>query len=96
MFEIFVVFAVLGSLWLAVLLFGVVFKLLFVLIGGLFSILGGLVALLVGGALMLALLPLFAVMVLPLFLPLLFVVGMVYLIVHLAKRSTPAPAAAPR
>lgn len=97
MFEIFVVLAVFGSLCMAVLLFGFVFKLLFMLIGGVFSVVGGLLALLVGAALMLALLPLFAVIVLPLCVPLLFVIGMVWLIVHLAKRPSPAwGTAAPR
>lgn len=91
MIELFVLIAVLGGLWLAGSVLMLMFKLVFGVIGGVFSILGGLFALVVGGAVMLALLPVFAFMLLPLCLPLLLVAGVVWLIVR-AARPRPAPA----
>lgn len=86
MIELFVLMLVLGGLFLAGSMIGLVFKLFFGLIGGLFSLIGGLVALVVGGAVMLALLPLFALALIPMLMPLLLVVGVVWLIVHMANR----------
>jgi hypothetical protein len=94
MFELFVLVAILGSLWLVGSLLGFVFKLVFGLIGGVFSLVGGLLALFVGGALMLVMLPVFALMLLPLLLPVLLVVGIVWLIVRAARRPAPAVAVA--
>lgn len=92
MFELFVLVAVLGSLWLLGSLLGFVFKLVFGLIGGVFSLVGGLLALVFGGVVMLAMLPVFALMMLPLLLPVLLVAGIVWLIVRAARPQAPAAA----
>lgn len=90
MFEAFVILAVVGGLWLALLLVGLVFKLLFGLIGGFFSVLGTLLFLCVGGLVMLAVLPVMVFALFPLWLPLL-ALG---LVVWLATRDTHKPARA--
>lgn len=95
MIELFVLMLVLGGLLLAGSMIGLVFKLFFGLIGGLFSLLGGLIALFVGSAVMLVLLPVFALALIPMLMPVLLVVGLVWLIVHAANRPharvQPAP-----
>jgi hypothetical protein len=93
MIELFVLIAVIGSLWLAGAVLMLVLKLVFGVIGGVFSIIGGVVALLLGGAVLLAMLPVFAFMLLPLCLPLLLVAGVVWLIVRATRRPVPAAAA---
>ncbi|HET7358776.1 MAG TPA: hypothetical protein VFJ04_01390 [Rhodanobacteraceae bacterium] len=91
MIELFVLIAVLGCLWVAGAVLMLVFKLVFGVIGGVFSVIGGLIALLVGGTVMLAMLPVFAFMLLPLCLPLLLIAAVVWLIVR-AAHPRPAPA----
>ncbi len=93
MFELFVVLAVIAGLWLAVLVAGFAFKLLFGLIGGLFSVLGALLSVCVGGLVMLAVLPLLALALFPVWLPLLAVGFVLWLM--LRRPREPAPAAAP-
>jgi hypothetical protein len=86
---------VFAALWLAAATIGVVFKIAFTLIGGIFSIIGALIGLVVGGAMLLVLAPLFALALLPAALPILLLVGAIWLIVR-ATRSTPhAPTQGP-
>lgn len=92
MFEIFVVLAVVGGLWLALALAGFVFKLLFGLIGGMFSVLGALLFLCMGGLVMLAVLPVLALALLPLWLPLLALGLVAWLAVRGMRRPAPVEA----
>ncbi|KGI78873.1 hypothetical protein [Oleiagrimonas soli] len=89
MIELLVVAAVIGALWLIGSVVGLMFKLVFGLVGGVFSLLGGLLALGVG----LIVLPFAVLAMLPSVLPALLVIGVVWLIARSASRSTPAPAA---
>ena len=91
MIGLFVLVLVLGALWLAGSLIGLVFKLVFGLIGGVFALIGGLLALFGSGAVMLALLPMFALALLPALMPLLLVVGLVWLVVHASRRPQVQP-----
>jgi len=75
-----------GGVWLGMMLvgavFGLFFRLLFGLIGGIFSIIGGLVGLAVMGIVGLALLPVFAILLLPALIPVMLMVGFVWLLVR--------------
>lgn len=92
MFELFVVLAVVGGLWLALVLAGFVFKLLFGLIGGFFSVLGALLFLGVGGLVMLAVLPVMVFALFPLWLPLLAISLLVWLVLRDPRKPAPAEA----
>jgi hypothetical protein len=81
------------SLWVAVALIGLVFKLTFALIGGLFSVVGAVLGLLFGGLALLVIAPLVALAVLPFCLPVILLVAVVWAIARTARRpATPAPA----
>jgi hypothetical protein len=80
---------VVATLWLVVAAIGFVFKLAFAIIGGVFSVIGALLGLVIGAVVLLCIAPLIILAMLPALLPLLFVVGAVWLIVH-ATRSTRA------
>jgi hypothetical protein len=81
------------SLWVAVALIGLVFKLTFALIGGLFSVVGAVLGLLFGGLALLIIAPLVALAVLPFCLPVILLVAVVWAIARTARRpATPAPA----
>lgn len=91
MIEFFVVLLLMGSLWMAAILIGFAIKLVLGLVGGVFSLLGGLLAL----GVVLVMLPVMALVALPLLVPVLFVVGLAWLVAHAARRPprVPAPAA---
>jgi hypothetical protein len=91
MIELMAIFLVVGALWLVGSLIGLVFKLTFGLIGGLFSLLAGGLGLLISGLVMLVVLPVIALSLLPVFLPALLLFGLIWTIVHLARRSTATP-----
>ena len=91
MFETFVVLAAIGGLWLALMLAGFVFKLLFGLIGGFFSVLGTLLFLCVGGLVMLAALPVMVFALLPLWLPLAALGVVAWLVLRNPRKQAPAP-----
>ena len=91
MIELIVVVMVLGSLWLAGSLVLLMFKLVFGLVGGLFSLFAALIALFVGGLVTLALLPVFALALIPMLMPLLLIGGLVWLIVRAANRPQAQP-----
>jgi hypothetical protein len=91
MIELMAIFLVVGALWLVGSLIGLVFKLTFGLIGGLFSLLAGALGLLIGGLVMLLVLPVIALSLLPVMLPALLLFGLVWTIVHLARKPSVAP-----
>lgn len=94
MIELFVmVLLAVGALWFAFALIGLVFKVTFALVGGLFGLLAGMVGLLIGGVVLLMVAPFVLLALLPLCLPALLMVGLVWAIVHAARRK---PAAAPQ
>jgi hypothetical protein len=81
------------SLWVAVALIGLVFKLTFALIGGLFSVVGAVLGLLFGGLALLIIAPLVALALLPFCLPVILLVAVVWAVARSARRpATPAPA----
>ncbi|HEX7342524.1 MAG TPA: hypothetical protein VF269_09665 [Rhodanobacteraceae bacterium] len=92
MFEALVVVAVLIGAWFALACVGLVFKLLFGVIGGFFSVIGTLVFLCVGGAVALAVLPVVVFALLPVWLPLLALGVVVWLLVRGPRRPVPAHA----
>lgn len=87
MIELIVVFA---ALWLAASFVGLVFKLTFALIGGLFSVVAGVVGLALGGVALLVAAPLIAIALLPLCLPVLLLVAVIWAIARAARRPAPA------
>ena len=93
MLELMVILLVVGGLWLVGSLVALCFKLVFGLIGGLFSLLAGAVGIVIGGIVMLLLLPVIALSLLPVMLPALLLFGLVWTIVHLARKPTVTPLA---
>lgn len=86
----------LGALWLMGSLIGAVFKLVFGLIGGVFTLIGGLIGIVFGGVALLVIGPLVLLAMLPALLPVLLVVGLIWLIVRATRRpvvvvQAPAP-----
>lgn len=90
MIELMVVFLVVGGLWLVGSLVGLFFKLTFGLIGGLFSLLAGALGIAISGLVMLLVLPVIALSLLPVMLPALLLFGLVWTIVHLARKPAVA------
>jgi hypothetical protein len=78
-----------ATLWLVIAAIGFVFKLAFAVVGGVFSLIGALLGLVFGAVALLFVGPLILLAMLPALLPVLFVVGTVWLIAR-ATRSTPA------
>ncbi|HUA80019.1 MAG TPA: hypothetical protein VL997_06585 [Dyella sp.] len=91
MIELMGIAIVVGALWLVGSVIGLIFKLVFGLIGGIFSLLAGAVGLFIGGLVMLLLLPLIALSLLPVFLPALILFGLIWTVVHLARRPAATP-----
>ncbi|GLQ92524.1 hypothetical protein [Dyella acidisoli] len=91
MIELMAILLVVGALWLVGSLIGLVFKVTFGLIGGIFSLLAGALGFFIGGLVMLLVLPLIALSLLPVLLPALLLFGLVWTIVHLARRPTATP-----
>lgn len=92
MIELFVmVLLAVGALWFAFALIGLVFKVTFALVGGLFGLLAGMVGLLIGGVVLLMVAPFVLLALLPLCLPALLMVGLVWAIVHAARRKPAVP-----
>lgn len=88
MIELMVVGVVVGGLWLLGSFVGLVFKLVFGLIGGVFSLLAGALGLFIGGMVMLLVLPIVALSLLPVCLPALLLFGVIWGIVHVARRPS--------
>jgi hypothetical protein len=93
MIELMVIFLVVGGLWLVGSLIGLVFKVTFGLIGGVFSLLAGALGMVIGGVVLLLVLPLIALSLLPVLLPALLLFGLIWTIVHLARKPTVTPVA---
>jgi hypothetical protein len=93
MIELMAIFLVIGGLWLVGSLVGLAFKLTFGLIGGLFSLLAGALGIVISGVVMLLVLPVIALSLLPVLLPALLLFGLIWTIVHLARKPavTPVP-----
>lgn len=88
MIELMVVGVVVGGLWILGSVIGLMFKLVFGLIGGVFSLLAGALGLFIGGLVMLLVLPIVALSLLPVCLPALIVFGLIWAIVHVARRPS--------
>jgi hypothetical protein len=82
---------VIGAFWLLAALIGAFFKLVFGLFGAVFgafgALLGGMFSILGAGIAALVLVPILALALLPVLLPVVLLGGFVWLIVHLARRS---------
>ena len=78
-----------ATLWLVVAAIGFIFKLAFAVIGGVFSLVGALLGLVFGAVALVFVAPLILLAMLPALLPVLLLVGAVWLIVR-ATRSTHA------
>lgn len=85
---------VVGFVWLAASLVGFVFKLAFALVGGVIGLLAGMLGLLIGGLTLLLIAPVVALTLLPVALPVLLLMGLVWLVVRASRRSTAVPASA--
>jgi hypothetical protein len=92
MIELGVVILLLGTLWLAASLIGVIFKLTFALIGGLFGLVASVLGLFFGGLALLVAVPLVALALLPVCLPALLLVAVIWAIAKAVRH--PAEAAA--
>jgi hypothetical protein len=92
MIEVFAILLVLGLLWLAVSVVGLVLKLVLGLVAGLFSVFGGLLALFLG----LLVLPVVALVALPFLLPLALMIGLVWLLARAVRRPVATAAPNPR
>jgi hypothetical protein len=90
MIELMLVAVIVGGLWIVGSVIGLVFKLVFGLIGGVFSLLAGALGLFIGGLVMLLVLPVVALSLLPVCLPALMLFGLIWAIVHVARRPRPA------
>jgi hypothetical protein len=90
MFAISVLLMLIVGVWLGVALIGLVFKLAFALIGGLFSLVGAVLGLVFGGLALLIAAPIVALALLPLCLPVILLVAVVWAIVRLARGPAPA------
>ncbi|GLQ47902.1 hypothetical protein GCM10007862_29530 [Dyella lipolytica] len=91
MIELMLIAMLVGGLWIVGSLIGLVFKLTFGLIGGLFGLIAGALGLFIGGLVMLLVLPVIALSLLPLCLPALLLFGLIWTIVHIARRPAVAP-----
>ena len=91
-----VLMLVLGGLWLAAAVVGVVFKLAFAVVGGVLGVVFGALGLLLGAAMLVFTVPLMALALLPALLPLLILGGAIWLIARASRRPSPAVAAPPR
>lgn len=84
----------LGMLWFMGSLIGLVFKLVFGLIGGVFSLVGGVIGVVFGALALLVIGPLVMLAMLPALLPVLMIAGLVWLVVRATRRPMvvqPAP-----
>lgn len=77
-------------LWLAASLVGLVFKLFFGLVAAVFHLIGGVLGLVFGGVALLVAAPIVMLALLPLWLPVLLVVAVIWGIVKMFDRTPPA------
>lgn len=93
MIELGVVILLFGALWLFASLIGVIFKLTFALIGGLFSLIASALGLFIGGLALLIAVPLVALALLPVCLPFLLLVAVIWAIVKAVRHPAATPVA---
>jgi len=79
-------FVIVGGFWLLLAMIGLVFKLVFSIVGGMFSLFGGLIAMGVAGLLGVVLLPIFGLLMLPPLTPLLFIGFVIWLLTRHSRR----------
>jgi hypothetical protein len=91
MIAIGVLVMVAAMFWLALAAIGVVFKLAFAVIGGVFSLVGALFGLVFGAVALLCVAPLIALAMLPALMPLLLLIGAVWLIARATRSTHAAP-----
>ncbi|MET3652861.1 hypothetical protein [Dyella japonica] len=92
MFAMSVLLMLVVGVWLAIAMIGLVFKLTFTLIGGLFSVIGALLGVVFGGIALLVMAPIVALALLPLCLPVILFVAVVWAILRIARGPAhPAP-----
>jgi hypothetical protein len=88
MIELMLIGVVVGGLWIVGSIIGLMFKLVFGLIGGVFSLFAGALGLVIVGLVMLLVLPIVALSLLPVCLPALLLFGLIWAIVHVARRPS--------
>ena len=86
MFGLLLLGLVIVGCWLSLSLIGLLFKLIFGIVGGLFGLLGGFIGLLLAGIVALAVLPLIGLLMLPLLLPALLCIGLLWLLLRGPRR----------
>jgi hypothetical protein len=86
MIELMLICVIVGALWIVGSLIGLIFKVVFGLIGGIFGLLAGAIGLFIGGLVMLLVLPVVALSLLPVCLPALLLFGVIWAIVHAARK----------
>jgi hypothetical protein len=91
MIELMLMGLVVGGLWIVGSLVGLVFKLVFGVVHVVFGLLAGAIGLFIGGLVLLLVLPIVALSLLPVCLPALMLFGLVWAIVHVARRPSAAP-----
>jgi hypothetical protein len=86
MIALMVVLVMVGFLGLVAAAIGLVFKLVFGLIGGLFGLFAGALGLLIGGAALLLIVPIVVISMLPLFLPVLLIAAVIWAFTHHSRQ----------
>jgi hypothetical protein len=93
MIELMLIGVVVAGLWIVGSVVGLILKIAFGLVHGVFALLAGAIGLVIGGVVMLLVLPIVALSLLPVFLPALMLFGLIWLIVHVARRPSVTPIA---
>jgi hypothetical protein len=93
MIELMLIGVVVAGLWIVGSVVGLVFKVACGLVHVVFSLLAGAIGLFIGGLVMLLVLPIVALSLLPVCLPALLLFGLIWLIVHAARRPSATPTA---
>jgi hypothetical protein len=91
MIELMLIGLLVGGLWIVGSVIGLIFKLAFGVVHVVFGLLAGFIGLFIAGLVMLLVLPIVALSLLPVFLPALLLFGLIWTIVHVARRPTAAP-----
>ena len=91
MIELMLIGMMVVGLWIVGSVVSLIFKLTFGLVHVVFSLLAGAIGLFIGGLVMLLVLPIIALSLLPLCLPALLLFGLIWAIVHLARRPAATP-----
>lgn len=87
MFGLLLLALVIFGCWVSLSLIGLLFKLVFGVIGGVFGLVGGFIGLLITGVVALALLPLLGLLMLPLLIPALLCGTLLWLLLRSPRRT---------